>query len=92
MYLRGTTSHVLCFGGLDIALQGYVDVYMAGDKGSRRSTIWHVFTMGGTTISWILKLQKVVALSTIEAYYVVATEASKEMILLQRFMEELDKK
>ena len=50
------------------------------------------FTIGRTTISWISKLQKVVALSTTEAKYVAATEASKEMIWLQRFMEELGKK
>jgi hypothetical protein len=37
-------------------------------------------------------LQKVVALSTTEAEYVVATEASKEIIWLQSFMEELGKK
>jgi hypothetical protein len=51
-----------------------------------------VFTIGGTTVSWISKLQKVVALSTTEAEYVAAIEASKEMIWLQRFMEELGKK
>ena len=37
-------------------------------------------------------MKKVVSLSTIEAEYVAATEASKEMIWLQRFMEELGKK
>jgi hypothetical protein len=71
---------------------GYVDSDMAGDKDSRRSTTRYVFTIGGTTVSWILKLQKVVSLSTIEAEYVATTEASKEMIWLQRFMEELGKK
>jgi hypothetical protein len=91
-YLRGTATHALCFGGSDTVLQGYVDSDMAGDKDSRRSTTGYVFTIGGTTISWISKLQKVVALSTTEAEYVVATEASKEMIWLQRFMEELGKK
>ena len=65
---------------------------MAGDKDSRRSTTWYVFNVGGTTISWISKLQKVVSLSTIEEEYVFAIEASKEMIWLQRFMEELGKK
>ena len=65
---------------------------MAGDKDSRRSTTGYVFTTGGTTESWISKLQKVVALSTTEAEYVAATEASKEMIWLQRFMEELGNK
>jgi hypothetical protein len=65
---------------------------MAGDKDSRRSTTGYVFTIGGTIVSWILKLQKVVSLSTIEAEYVVAVEASKEMIWLQRFMEELERR
>jgi hypothetical protein len=46
---------------------------MVGDKDSRRSTTRYVFTIGGTTVSWISKLQKVVALSTTEAKYVVAT-------------------
>jgi hypothetical protein len=56
MYLRGTATHALCFGDSNIVLQGYVDSYMEGDKDSRRSTTWYVFTIGGTTVSWILKL------------------------------------
>ena len=61
-YLRGTTSHALCFGGSSTVLQGYVDSDMAGDNDSRRSTIGYVFTVGGIAVSWISKLQKVVAL------------------------------
>ena len=34
-YLRGTIAHALCFGGLSIVLQGYVDSNMEGDKDSR---------------------------------------------------------
>ena len=75
------TSHALCFGGSDIVLQGYVDADMAGDKDSR-STTGYVFAVGGTTVSWISKLQQVVALSTTEAEYVATIEASKEMIWL----------
>ena len=37
-------------------------------------------------------MKKVISLSTTEAKYVVATEASKEMIWLQSFMEELGKR
>ena len=91
-YLRGTTYHALCFRDSDIVLQGYVDVDMAGDKDIRMSTIGFVFTVGGTTVSWISKLQQVVALSTTEAEYVASTESSKEIIWLHRFMEELGKK
>jgi hypothetical protein len=65
---------------------------MEGDKYRRRSTIGYAFTIGGITVIWISKLQKFFSLSTIEVEYVVATEASKEMIWLQRFMEELGKK
>ena len=92
MYLRGNTSHALCFGGLDTILQGYVDAYMAGDKENKRSTTGYVFTVGGTIVSCISKLQKVVSLSTTEAEYVAATVDIKEMIWLQSIMEELGKK
>ena len=64
---------------------------MVGDRDNMRSTTGYVFTVGGTTISWVSKIQSVVALSTTEAEYVAATEASKEMIWLQRFMGELGK-
>jgi hypothetical protein len=59
-YLRGTTTHALCFGCSSIVLQGYVDLDMAGDKYSRRSTIGYVFTIGGKIVSCISKLKKVV--------------------------------
>ena len=64
---------------------------MEGDRDNRRSTIGYVFTVGGTAVSWVSKIQSVVALSTTEVEYVAATEASKEMIWLQRFMDELGK-
>ena len=59
-YLRGTSTHALCFGGTDICLQGYADADMAGDKDTRRSTTGYVFTIGGTAVSWASKLQKIV--------------------------------
>jgi hypothetical protein len=40
--------------------KGYVDLDMVGDKDSRRSTIGYVFIVGGTIVSRISKLQKVV--------------------------------
>jgi hypothetical protein len=40
-------------------------------------------------VSWISQIQKIVALSTIEAEYVVVTEASKEMIWLQGLLAEM---
>ena len=60
---------------------------MAGDKDNKRSTTRYVLIAGGTTVSCISKLQLIAALSTTEADYVAATEASKEMIWLQSFTE-----
>ncbi|KAE8664704.1 hypothetical protein F3Y22_tig00112738pilonHSYRG00095 [Hibiscus syriacus] len=53
----------------------------------RRSTTGYVYTLGGTAMSWFSQLQKIVALSTTEAEYVAVTEASKEMVWLQSFLE-----
>jgi hypothetical protein len=65
---------------------------MEGCKDRRRSTIWYVFTIGVTKVSWISKLKNVVSLSTTKAKYVASTEACKEMICLQTLKEELGKK
>ena len=43
-------------------------------------------------MSWISMQQNVVSLSIVEVEYVVVTKASKEMIWLQRFMEESGEK
>ena len=48
-------------------------------------------TIGGIVENWISKLQTVISLSITEEKYVARREASKEMILLQRFMEEIGK-
>jgi hypothetical protein len=75
-YLRGIGIHALCFGGSDIFLQGYVDSDMAGDKYSRRSTTCYVFTVGGTTVSWISKLQRLLKFQ----------QQKQSMLLLQRLV------
>jgi hypothetical protein len=66
-YLRGIATNALCFGSLDTILEGYVDSSMVGDKYSRRSTTMYFLTIGVITVSWISKLQKVVAISTTKA-------------------------
>ena len=59
---------------------------MQGILINRRSTTWYIFTLYGSAISWMSRLQKCVALSTIEAEYVAATEACKEAIWLIRLV------
>ncbi len=85
-YLRGTSDTSLCFTGADL---NYVDADLAGDVDSRKSTTGFVYTLGGTAVCWASKLQKIVAISTTEAKYVVVTEVEKEMVWLQSFLDEL---
>ena len=51
-----------------------------------------MFTLTGGAISWVLKLQTIVALSTTEAEYIVATQSCKEVIWIQRLLKELEHK
>ena len=50
-----------------------------------------VFTLGGTTVSWMSRLQKSVSFSTTEAEYIAISEAAKKMIWLKNFLKELGK-
>ncbi|KAE8708902.1 Detected protein of unknown function [Hibiscus syriacus] len=60
------------------------DIAQAVGAVSRRSTTGYVYTLRGTTVSWVSQLQKIVALSITEAEHIAVTKASKEMVWLQR--------
>ncbi|KAE8661680.1 hypothetical protein F3Y22_tig00113725pilonHSYRG01810 [Hibiscus syriacus] len=91
-YLRGTTNKTLYFKGGDTILTGYVDADLARNIDIRRSNVGYVYTLRGTAMSLVSQLQKIVALFTTEVEYVAVTEASKEMVWLQSFLEMLGKK
>ncbi|KAI3667008.1 hypothetical protein L6452_42050 [Arctium lappa] len=91
-YLKGTSKFGLCFKGKDSVLSGYTDAYLSGCKETFKSTTGYVFTVGGTIVSWMSRLQKSVALSTTEAEYMTIAEARKELVWLKDFLEELGKK
>ena len=91
-YIIGTLDVALCYGGLEFTVRGYVDSDFVGDLDKRKSTTGYVFTLAGAAVSWVSKLQTVVALSTTEAEYMAATQACKEAIWIQRLLEELGHK
>ncbi|KAJ0714724.1 putative RNA-directed DNA polymerase [Helianthus annuus] len=90
-YLKGTSRMGLCFKGKDAILRGYSDADLGGCKKTFKSTTGYVFTVGGTAVSWMSRLQKSVALSTTEAEYMAIAEASKELVWLKTFLGELGK-
>ena len=88
-YLRDSTNLKLCFGKSDPALVAYTDADWAEDVDSRKSTLGYLITYARGVVSWQSKLQKCVALSTTEAEFIAATEASKELLWLKKFVREL---
>ncbi|KAL9256703.1 Retrovirus-related Pol polyprotein from transposon TNT 1-94-like protein [Drosera capensis] len=91
-YLKGTSKISLRFSKNNVVLEGYSDTDLGGCSDTRKSTTGFVFTVGGTTVSWMSRLQKSVALSTTEAEYITLSEAGKEMIWLKNLLEELGRK
>ena len=70
----------LYYVGRDVCLHGYVDSDFAGDVDSRST--WLCFHVGSRVVSWVSRLQKIVALSTTKAEYVAAIKACKKLIWL----------
>ena len=71
-YIKGTSNIALCYGGSNFTIKGYVDLDFAGDLDKRKSTSRYVFTLPGGAVSWVSKLQIIVALSSTEAEYMAA--------------------
>jgi hypothetical protein len=82
-YLCGIASYGLCYEGrpgLDkvVDIHGFVNVDWDGYLDHRISTSGYVFNLFGGAISWLSKIQAVVALSTIEVEYMASTHARKQ--------------
>ena len=82
-YLCGTAYYAIYYQGRlgpdrVINVHGFVDADWVRDLDHRRSTSGCVFNLFGGAISWMIKRQDVVALSTTEAEYMAATHASKK--------------
>ena len=69
-YIKGTVNYSLKYVASDqkdIMLNGFSDADWAGDTSTRKSTSGYLFRLGKSTISWKLKRQSIVALSSTEA-------------------------
>eukprot|EP00253_Pinus_taeda_P035057 PITA_35057 len=69
-------------------LDGFTDSDWAGDPNDRKSTASYVFTLGSGPITWACKKQGAIFLSSAEAEYHGAVEASKEALWLRQILSE----
>jgi hypothetical protein len=75
-----------------MVLSGFCNADWGGDLDVRKSTISFVFLFNNVIITWSSRKQPMVALSTIEAKYMVMSQTSYEAIWLQRFLSEVKRK
>ena len=88
-YLRDTSKLKLTFGSGKPVLVGYTKSDMAGDVDNIRFTLGYLMTFSRGVVSWKSRLQKCVALSTIEAEYIAPIKTCKELLWMKRFIHEL---
>lgn len=91
-YLQGTAKFGLIYDRNDpqgMTLVGYCDSDWGGDKGDRKSTSGYLYLLCGGPVSWSSKKQSTIAVSSTEAEYLAATQATKEALWLRRLLSEL---
>ena len=86
-YLQGTVEYGLDYRqGSGVRLAGYTNSDWAGCAVDRKSTSGCCFGLGSTVVSWLRRKQKSVSLSSTEAEYIAASQASCEAIWLRKML------
>lgn len=90
-YLKGTINYKLRYSkDFNEEIIGYSDANWANDPECRKSITGTVFIKNGGAISWASKLQRTVALSTVEAEYIALATTCQEALWLQELRSEIE--
>ena len=81
---------MLVYSRGDLIPVRYIDSDFHSDSESRKSTSGFVFTLGGEAVIWRSIKQSCIVDSTMEAEYVAACEAAKEVVWLRQFLIDLE--
>ncbi|XP_059277855.1 secreted RxLR effector protein 161-like [Lycium ferocissimum] len=89
-YFSSTSDFGLFFNNSpSFSLVGYCDSYWASCSSSRKSVSVYVLLLGGCPVSWKLKKQVTIALSSAEAKYRALRKLVAEIVWLVRLLDEL---
>jgi len=89
-YMQGTLSYGIEYvRDQSVTLIGFCDADWAGSEDDNRSTSGYAFSFGIGVFSWSSMKQNTVALSTAEAEYVSASEATAQAIWLRFVLDDL---
>ncbi|CAL9010688.1 unnamed protein product, partial [Prunus brigantina] len=88
-YVQGTLSYGIEYvRNQSTTLVGFCDADWAGSEDDSRSTSGYAFSFGSGAFSWASVKQNTVALSTAEAEYVSASEATAQTIWLRFVLDD----
>jgi hypothetical protein len=80
-YLKGMADYGLNYErGDGVILIGYTDLDWVGCVADMKSSSSCFFILGSTMVSWLVRSKTLVALSSIDAEYMVANQTSCEAI------------
>ena len=88
-YLRRTKDMFLVYGETELIVWGYTDSNFLSDRDDLKSQSGYVFILNGGAVSWKSSKQEMTVDSTMEAKYIVASDAAKEAIWIKKFVNEL---
>ncbi|HEY0222472.1 MAG TPA: DDE-type integrase/transposase/recombinase, partial [Lactovum miscens] len=88
-YLNTTKTLKLMIYKDDSTLTAYADADWGGDPTTRASTSGNLFKLGPTTISWCTKRQNCIAMSSTEAEYISAANATQEIEWIMQLTSDL---
>jgi hypothetical protein len=88
-YLIKTKHYGIEYTRSKFSINGFSDSDFAGDVDSRRSTTGYLFIINEGPVTWASHRQKTVALSTTEAEYMAACDASKEILWIKQFLSDI---
>jgi hypothetical protein len=86
-YVHGTIQFGIHYssGGTPL-LVGFNDSDWVGDPDDQKSTAGSVFNLGSGPVAWACKKQQAIALSSAEAEYRAAVNASQEALWLRQIL------
>jgi hypothetical protein len=88
-YVHGTVQFGIHYHSRGTPLLvGFTDLDWAGDPNDQKSTTGYVFSLGSRPVTWAYKKQQAIALSSAEAEYRAAVNASQEALWLRQILSE----
>ncbi len=90
-YLRNTKDMFLVYGGVEgeLGVTCYTDASFETDRDDSRSQTGYVFVMNGGAVDWKSAKQSTTAMSSTEAEYIAASEATMEAVWIRKFISGL---